>query len=417
MMPRVCMLIYNYWPGLEGGTERQCRRLSFALAERGARCTVLAARPHRRVPADEKDGLVRIVRVPTLDSFLRAPHQNVMGGRSFPTPARAARRRPAVVAVSIADKFFVWMNALFFQVAAACYLLSNARSFDLLHVHTSEWIAGFAVWIGRRAGLPVLCKVATMPALPESPVCVPFGRAWARLRSRANFVALNEAMAAELRTAGVSSERICVIPNSVEPTDLAQRREEPLLVLYVGNLSQHAYKAFDVLFEAWTRVHANEPHARLAVLGGGDAAPWTRFLQERGCRDSVVFEGFVREIHSFYRRAALLALPSRQEGMSNALIEAQSWGVPAVVSGIPANRAVIEHGINGLVVPVNDAAALADGLLHLLRDGRLRAEMGARARCMSTERYALARVAGLTLEAYENLSRAHAGTRTTKGTT
>ena len=413
MTLRVCMLIYHYWPGPEGGTERQCRRLSAALARRGAQCTVLTARPHRQAPARERDGEVSIVRLMTLDGLRRAQRPSSAFAASA-LPGRASTALPPSAAASFAARLIAWLNALLFQASATVHLLRRARSYDVIHVHTNEWIAGFAVWLGRRAGLPILCKVATLPAFPATTVRVPFGRAWERLRTRASFVALNGAMVSELRTAGIPSERIREIPNSVELPEAGGRREEPSLVLYVGNLSQHAYKAFDVLFEAWARVRAQQPGARLAVLGGGDAGTWERFLEARGCRDSVSFEGFVRDVNAFYARAAVLVLPSRQEGMSNALIEAQGWGVPAVVSDIPANRAVIDDGVNGLVVPVNDAAALAGGLLRLLGDSGLRSALGAQARRRAGERYALDRVVDRTLEAYEHLLRARNGAGATK---
>jgi glycosyltransferase involved in cell wall biosynthesis len=187
----------------------------------------------------------------------------------------------------------------------------------------------------------------------------------------------------------------------VELPDLSLRREDAGLVLYVGNLSQSEYKAFDVLFDAWARVHAARPSARLAVLGGGDASPWERYLESRGARASVSFEGFARDVNAHYQRAAVLVLPSRQEGMSNALLEAQSWGIPAVVSDIPANRAVIDDRVNGVVVPVNDAQALAAGIVHLLEDSSLRSHLGAAARRRMEGRYRVETVVAQTLAMYE----------------
>ncbi|MCX6995981.1 MAG: glycosyltransferase family 1 protein, partial [Kiritimatiellaeota bacterium] len=66
MSLRVCMVIYHYWPGPEGGTERQCRKLASALHRRGVLCTVLTSRPHRGVTTCALDDGVRIVRLPTM---------------------------------------------------------------------------------------------------------------------------------------------------------------------------------------------------------------------------------------------------------------------------------------------------------------------------------------------------------------
>lgn len=398
MSLRVCMMIYHYWPGPEGGTERQCRRLSAALSRRGVACTVLTTRPDRGVPSRERDGDVDIVRLPTLEGFRRRP---AAAGNST---ASAVGSPPSPGAVCAAATV-AWLNALLFQAAAVLFLLRRSRDFDLIHVHTSEWIAGFAVWLGRRLRRPVLCKVATLPALPAATKRVPFGRRWNRMRHEAEFVALNDAMAGELRAAGVPEPCVHVIPNSVELPDLSLRHEDAGLILYVGNLSQSEYKAFDVLFDAWARVHVARPAARLAVLGGGDASPWERDLAARGARASVSFEGFVRDVNAVYARAAVLVLPSRQEGMSNALIEAQSWGVPAVVSDIPANRAVVVNGENGLVTPVSDASALAAGIVRLLDDPSLRSRLGAGARRRVESMYGVDTVVDQTQAIYEQLVR------------
>jgi len=403
MSLRVCMMIYHYWPGPEGGTERQCRRLAGALSRRGVACTVLTTRTDGGVPSRERDGGVDIVRLPTLEGFRRQPAAvekpatSTDGSATVP-PLLAAAARAAAAAVAC-------FNALLFQAAAALFLLRRAQDFDLIHVHTSEWIAGFAVWLGCRCRRPVLCKVATLPVLPVTPSFVPFGRRWDRLRTQAEFVALNDAMAMELWAAGVPESCVHVIPNSVELPDLSLRREDAGLVLYVGNLSQSEYKAFDILFDAWAQVHAVRPTARLVVLGGGDASPWERDLETRSARVSVSFKGFVRDVNAAYARAVLLVLPSRQEGMSNALIEAQSWGIPAIVSDIPANRAVVVNGENGLVVPVNDAQALAEGIIRLLDDSLLRRHLGAAARRRMEGRYCVETVAEKTLAVYDQLLR------------
>ncbi|MDY0149622.1 MAG: glycosyltransferase, partial [Kiritimatiellia bacterium] len=77
-----------------------------------------------------------------------------------------------------------------------------------------------------------------------------------------------------------------------------------------------------------------------------------------------------------YDEVQVFCLPSREEGISNALLEAQSRGVACVVSDIRANRAVVTHGDNGWVVPVGDAEALALAVQKLLDDKPRRDRFG-----------------------------------------
>jgi glycosyltransferase involved in cell wall biosynthesis len=110
-----------------------------------------------------------------------------------------------------------------------------------------------------------------------------------------------------------------------------------------------------------------------------------------------------------YRWASVLLLPSRREGMSNALLEAQSWGIPAVVSDIPGNREVIEDGVNGLVAPVGDAVGLAERTVLLLEEEDRRCAMGARARALMTSRYSVESVADRVEALYRRLILARGG--------
>lgn len=79
-------------------------------------------------------------------------------------------------------------------------------------------------------------------------------------------------------------------------------------------------------------------------------------------------------------------LPSRLEGTPNALLEAMSCGLPVIVSnGAPGLLELVEDGVTGLVVPVNDAAALAAALRRLASDGELRSRLGEAARARVSE--------------------------------
>ena len=79
--------------------------------------------------------------------------------------------------------------------------------------------------------------------------------------------------------------------------------------------------------------------------------------------------------------ATIFALPSRVEGTPNALLEAMSCGLPVIVSdGAPGPLELVQDGKTGLVVPVNDAPALAAALSRLARDGGLRDRLGNAAR-------------------------------------
>lgn len=397
----VCMMIFNYWPGPQGGTEHQCRLLSKALHECGVTCTVLTSHSTRGLAWRENDGGVRIVRVPTFDGLWRRSNEEK---DHQVTPTTGAKSIGGEEHQHLSAVAMVYLNVLFFQISASLFLWWHRCRFDVLHVHTSEWIAGFAVWIGARLHLPVVCKVATLPVMRPLDRAIPFRRKFSALRSRCEFIAQNEAQADDLRLSGIEAAHIRVIPNSVDLPDLSLRAPNNSLVLFVGNLTQmNAHKAFDVLFDGWAELVSRCPDARLVVVGAGDPSEWEARLEQRNARASVEFVGRVDNVGDYYRRAAVFVLPSRQEGLSNALLEAQSWGVPAVVSDIPGNVGVVTNGENGLIVPVNDVGALASGIEAILKDDSQRMAMGQKARERMERDYYIAKIAQSVESTYECL--------------
>lgn len=401
----VCMLVWDYWPGREGGAQRQCRKLSHALPGRGINAIVLTQRAgwlDRREIRDQDIPIIRLGLFAPLAAVALRIHQ--WKSRRSAT-ARAGRPSTAPARTWGISTPFWFLARLSFMVAAARYLARHRRALSLIHVYESNWIAGFASWLGQRAGLPVCCKTATLPCLAPLGPDVPFRAALLRWRLQCHFIALHGAMAAELQAARVIPARIHVIPNGVDIPSGPAAPGENRDVLFVANFSQGPrLKAFDVLLTAWALVHRQNRLARLVMVGGGDSRPWRQLAVALGCDESIAFKGFSGDLAADYRRAAVFVLPSRTEGMSNALLEAQSYGLPAVVSAIPGNRAVISDEDNGLVVPVDDAPALAAAIVRLLQDAPLRAKLGIRARQRAMEDFSFALVAGRIHDLYVTLA-------------
>jgi glycosyltransferase involved in cell wall biosynthesis len=92
-------------------------------------------------------------------------------------------------------------------------------------------------------------------------------------------------------------------------------------------------------------------------------------------------------MEQIYRQSHIVVLPSMYEGVPTVLLEAASCGRPIVASDIPGCQAIVSHGINGLLVPVNNPAALADALEHLIMDKKLRQQMGEAGRRIALERF------------------------------
>lgn len=192
-----------------------------------------------------------------------------------------------------------------------------------------------------------------------------------RLLRRASWiVAQTDTVALELR-ALTGSERVVVVPNPVRATTPAPLRGEPT-VLFTGRLS--AEKDLLGLLDAWEIVLQEEPDARLTLAGSGgeyrsvEAEVRARVESSDGLRSSVELPGWVNAVDPLLAAHDIFVLPSLEEGMSNALLEAVAAGRIVVASDIGPNRAVLGDDYT-LVFAAGDHAALAATLLRALRLG------------------------------------------------
>jgi glycosyltransferase involved in cell wall biosynthesis len=142
---------------------------------------------------------------------------------------------------------------------------------------------------------------------------------------------------------------------------------EAFLVLTMGRL--HPNKGFDVLIEAAALL----PEVVVAIAGEGEERDTLAALaQRRGVAGRVRFLGWRDDQAGLLAACDLFVCPSRHEPLGNVVLEAWSAARPVVAAASVGPSELIEHGVTGLLVPVDDARALADAIAAL-RDERLRA--------------------------------------------
>lgn len=154
-------------------------------------------------------------------------------------------------------------------------------------------------------------------------------------------------MARDLAEAAeISAEQVAVLPN---PVDLAgikaalhapgAERSAGLQLLAVGRLSRE--KGFDLLLQAMAIVRERFPQVKLILVGtGGEGQALKSLCRQLGMEDAVGFAGRVDPPYAFFPRTTLFVLPSRHEGMPNALLEAAAAGLPIVAT--PASGGVVD---------------------------------------------------------------------------
>lgn len=176
-------------------------------------------------------------------------------------------------------------------------------------------------------------------------------------------------------------KRAHVVPNPVPPPPRRFVRAplDPPIVLFVGRLVRQ--KRIDLLLQAFEEAQREVPDASLEIVGDGPLRDQlAAFARQLGIEGKVRFTGAQSDPFPFYGRAACFVLCSDYEGFPGALAEAMSCGVPVLSTNCRFGpEELITHGVNGLLVPAGDTAAIAKGVLRLITDSSYARGLGAAA--------------------------------------
>jgi glycosyltransferase involved in cell wall biosynthesis len=176
----------------------------------------------------------------------------------------------------------------------------------------------------------------------------------------------------------IPEKRIIVVYNPLDRLRIAElSAEDPGIhfevpvVVSVGRLVHQ--KGFDILLGAFRKVR-DVKAAKLLILGDGEKREELISLaQSLDLQDDVVFLGMQVNPFQFMRGAEVFCLASRYEGLGNVILEAMALGVPVVVTDCPSGPAeIVENGKYGILVPSENADALAEALIRVLSDNKLR---------------------------------------------
>jgi glycosyltransferase involved in cell wall biosynthesis len=342
----IWMIIPSFHP-LIGGAETQVRRLALALSAKGHRVRVLT-----RLPAGhDPDGL------PRLQSLGEVVIHRVPSGAS----GRAASFRYLVGGLRI---------------------LSGSGRGQIYHAHDIGTPALLALLARRLFGGRSVVKLRTGASIYRHRLATRgTGRVLkALLRRHDRIIVVNSEVERLMLELEFEPAAIVRVPNAIDgdvyrPATPGEKHEargrlglphDGVVVLCVGRLLP--VKGIDVLLNAWAGLPADlRSRASLVVVGTGpSSAALETIITNRGIRDSVIMAGARNDVGDHYRAADLFVLPSRAEGLSNALLEAMASGLPVVATAVGGALDVIRDGRNGLLAAPEDEMSLADALLTML---------------------------------------------------
>ena len=416
--PRIYIVIATFLPSV-GGAEKQAFAQGRSLRERGYETTVVTFRHNRTWPQRELIEGVPVIRVAG----------TLLGGRE---------KLPRLLQK---------LSYLLAMLVMGWTLWRQRQHYDVLHVYQLSLLTLPAALLCRLAGKPMLVAVrsagsssstsshdkvsllagpldATTPwlqvdgrvnAKSDLEGLARMGKPVVRFLSsllHSNYtvvVVLSSRMKSTLAEHGFNPTDMQLIPNGVDITrfnpahvDTSIDGREQVAVC-VSKLRYE--KGIDVLLQAWCLVHQQAPQARLIIVGDGGLRFQLECLAKSlGIANSVEFTGLQSDIPPQLHRGSLAVLPSRWEGMPNALLEAMACGLPCVATRVSGSEDIIQHGVNGLLVESEDYRDMSLALLTLLRDPLLAQKYGQAARKTVERHYSLEQVMDRYVELYQRIA-------------
>lgn len=383
MSIEVCMVSYAL-PPLYSGAGMQALRLSSTLRSCGINVSILAARHRLDFPPSESLEGVPILRVPVLQWHLL--------------------RRPT------------------FALQVTQHLLRHSRRYDIVHIHGAYWRIWPILQATPFTDLKSVVKLTQMGTDdPQTISQRPLGRILLKTLGLADAVVSTSAdLSASYRASGLPKDRLVQIPNGVDtdtfsPVDederLAYRHRLDLpiqgpLILFIGRVGYR--KGIDILLTAWQDILTAHPAAHLLLVGPiGEAdssqsnqRPIQPWIAET---PNVLAIGKHPNPEDYLKAADIFVLPSRREGLPNALLEAMATGLPCIGSNIGGNRELVENNSNGLLFTLQKPDELTMALLSLLGNPSHRRHLGQQARETVEAVYSLDRIAKSYIALYHKL--------------
>lgn len=358
-------LLNSYHPEYGGGT-MHCRRIAKGLVETGRfRVTVLAGFKDKNLPGQADDDGIKAWRI-------------------LPHVSSSSRRK-----IMAANGQLPW------------FMFRLRSEYQLVFFNGGSWIQWMGTIWAHLLRKPKVMRLNLLGNDPLGSIRIQGPEAWLKnwcYGSYDRVVAIAPGLSANYMKSGQDPRRLVQITNGVDlqqfipvsPDEkIAIRHQlnipiEKVVVCFLGAVVQR--KGVDLLAQAWPTVIKRTGAPHLVVVGPAipdDAAwpTWQAFVKSDSVRRTITIAGETPRPDLYLKAADLLVLPSRNEGLPNAVIEAMACGLPAIVSALPGvSDFVIHDTVDGIILPELTANALTSAISDLVESPRRRTGIGVRAR-------------------------------------
>lgn len=340
-----------------------------------------------------------------------------------------------VPVLRVAGRILAWRNHLPGALRRLCYLLALCvmgwrlwrcrREYDILHTFQFSLftlpalvvcrLAHKALVIGMRCDAPPLTERKRRHSWADLDGLARLGPVALHLinrqlcLARACIVVLSACMRESLRRYGLDGAEIRLIPNGVDTVSFSPCSEQEGQELTVVCVAGFRYqKGIDVLLHAWSLLVEQLPAARLILVGDGPLlVSLQRMAADLGITASVEFAGLCFDVARQYQRGRIAVLPSRWEGMPNALLEAMACGRACIATRVSGSIDLLDQEEHGILVEPEDSDSLAGALWLLLTEPDMVRHYGQTARQFIEQHHTFQQVMDKYTELYNDLLRYH----------
>ena len=308
-------------------------------------------------------------------------------------------------------------RSLFYTILPAFYLLFGSiamwrlqrrEQYDIVHVHwpLPHALFGWVARAARRRTRIIMQFYSIELRWVNRRIAVLRGFLRRAIRTADRVVAISTSTAREVTALAGADIPVEVIPYAVEMPEHKATNSGDATILYVGRLVERKGVAY--LIDA----AASLPRAKVVIIGDGPDRPALEArAAERQVTDRVEFRGWVtpEELDRAYSSATAFALPAvvdkrgDTEGLGMVLLEAMSYHVPVVTTALGGITDIVENEKTGLIVPPNDADALAAALRRLIDDRAFTARLGEAGEQLIADRFSWPHIIDQFATIYESL--------------
>jgi glycosyltransferase involved in cell wall biosynthesis len=282
---------------------------------------------------------------------------------------------------STTRKILVFIRA----VGSLCWRLSSQRT-DLVYIHVAERGSAF-----RQAVTTAIAILLGKPVILHShsadfhtfyanlPQAIRVSLSWI-FRKSTRFIVLSHSWKKfYIENLGLAAEQIIVLPNPVKfPAKIRQPIETgKVSFLFLGKIGERK-GAFDLISAFATLPLAHRENAELVIAGDGEGARARSMIEQLSLTQSIRILDWVNEQQrdELLARANVFVLPSYNEGLPMALLEAMGWGLPVITTPVGGIPELISTAENGLLVTPGKIEQLSAAIQSLIESEQLRLSLG-----------------------------------------